>query len=469
MQSNGILKVESIKQLVAEILNTPKTPLLLILPSLFWYLSLFPGRLGADGSAAISLIQRGESTNWWTSTFFWFLKISTFNGQQIWLTSLILLVTLFISINYFLNSLHLAPSLKMKLIFIVTATPFYGNFGLNVSHDVFTSSGVLLLTGYSFREYLHKKKAQKTDLGILVFASIILSNSITGLFLIFLFLLFHFFRQAYRFQALCALLVTIAVYVISSFGVTKTETPMYKLPIIADIKCVVQHKSTLIDDEKWQTLLLMADRDTWEKPKSCASVDSALEEIDSVSLRKVDMAELLSAYISIAFKYPEIVIYSHIQRASVALPPPFFFGPKNMIENDPSKPIGVDTNFALQSGPMVFHPSVDLKSLQIHNKYLRIFEAMALLPGFLINQASWFWGWGGLWLWPIFLYLILFEKSLTWKKLIFCLHPILLSHFFLLLVSPISAPRYVLSTIIIGIVCLILILERTVRAVRSKI
>ena len=60
-------KLTFVKRLIA---RDVKYILLIGCVVVFWYLAFFPGRLGYDYSLAIRMIQEGESTDWWTSTFF---------------------------------------------------------------------------------------------------------------------------------------------------------------------------------------------------------------------------------------------------------------------------------------------------------------------------------------------------------------------------------------------------------------
>ena len=73
--------------------------------ALFWYISLFPGRIGTDPVQAIKLMEKNQSTDWWSALYFWFLRVTTFNGQSIWLASLLSLIPLYLSLIYFLYSL----------------------------------------------------------------------------------------------------------------------------------------------------------------------------------------------------------------------------------------------------------------------------------------------------------------------------------------------------------------------------
>ena len=88
----------------------------------FWYLALYPGRLGYDYSLAIRMIQNGESTNWWTAFYFWILRVTSFNGRSIALISLIGLVVLALSLKYFLDAL-ISNSLLCLLRFMAFLVP----------------------------------------------------------------------------------------------------------------------------------------------------------------------------------------------------------------------------------------------------------------------------------------------------------------------------------------------------------
>jgi hypothetical protein len=130
--------------------------------------------------------------------------------------------------------------------------------------------------------------------------------------------------------------------------------------------------------------------------------------------------------------------------------------------------VGLNTNIALQLGPEVLHPSIDLPSLKLDVNFLKPLESFALLGTFIVNQASWFWGWGGLWLWPIFIYLLFRLKERNALSLISLTYPILITHAVLIAVGPIPAPRYVMSTILVGNIILLFLLSELFSKSKSK-
>ena len=86
-----------------------------ILVTFFWYVSLFPGRIGSDPVKAILLMRQGASTDWWTAQYFWVLKLTSINGESIWLASLISLIVLYACTSYFIFSVLFANSGNLTL------------------------------------------------------------------------------------------------------------------------------------------------------------------------------------------------------------------------------------------------------------------------------------------------------------------------------------------------------------------
>lgn len=422
--------------------------------AIFWYVSLYPGRLDSDGSSALLMLSEGKSTNWWTATYFWFLKITTLNGHIISLTSLILLISLYYSLYYFIWSIPVTSSRKSLTLFIVCLTPLFGNFGVNISHDVFTCSGILLLTGYLTR-LVQDNILAPPRFSSLILATLFLSNSLTGIGILVVIccVLVIFFHK--YFAVILMSLLAITIFLTTSIGISKNPIDMPMLPILADMKCVAQHPLVELSKKQKEILFSIETEQIWSTPKTCSSIDAALSDFANLEITKFDRRAILKTYSEFIMEYPEIIIQTHLQRASVALPPPFFSGPRNMTDRNTDNPVGLGTNTALQSGSVVLHPSVDLAKFKLDNQFHRLLEGVALLPGFLINQASWFWGWGGLWLWPIFGYVVFFLRGRIRKMRLIVLMPVITNHLILLTVGPVPSPRYVMSTIIIGLTCAI--------------
>ena len=435
--------------------------------ALFWYISLFPGRIGSDPVQSINLMEKNQSTDWWSALYFWFLQLTTFNGQSIWLASLLSTIPLYLSLIYFLYSL---PEKKLRVdrvAFFICLSPLFGNFAVNINHDVFFTSGILLLLGYSLRVYL--KSSKQIDKYLPFMAIILFLNSRTGYILIAVFIVYIFLVSRKSLNTLILIFFTVCLFLLTSIGITKTSVPMHYLPFLADIKCVAQHPEARITDKEWNYLVRIASTDDWKKPITCSNMDIAIGEIRSKRLETLHPIEFFKNYFSIAIKNPAIVIQAHLQRSSIALPPPLFQGPQNQVDGNINNPVGLNTNIALQLGPVVLHPSIDYPPLKIDNDYLKPLESFALLGSFLVNQASWFWGWGGLWLWPIFIYLLFKVKERRPLEFIKLTYPIIVTHAVLIAVGPIPAPRYVMSTVLIGNILLLFLLSELFEKTKGNV
>lgn len=425
-----------------------------ILISAIWYLSLFPGRLGFDYAKAIVMIQNGESTNWWTSLFWWFLKITSFNGQTIAVSSLLCLSALGYSLYYLIESIPGNTYVNRLALLLLSLTPIYGAFGVNVSHDVFQAAGILIFTGFHLRMVCFETKIVSIDYVALSMASAMVLTTHYGLPLIAINIVIMLIQRYFKLGILISG-VTFLITVISPLGITQVPTYGLVIPIMGDLKCVAQLESSELSASDWVFLQSMAPKLEWLEPKTCSFIDYSLEDMKSIDLGSIPLSkDLVRNYLRITSNNPAVVAMAHFQRASIALPPPFFFGPQNQVTRNPDVPIGQGTNNALQSYPGVLHPSIDEPSVDMKITWLAPLEALAQAGIFVINQASWFWGWGGLWLWPFVVFLLFSLKGTGLFRRLTVLANIAVLHGLLLILSA-PLPRYVIATILLGIYVLL--------------
>ena len=420
----------------------------------FWYVSLFPGRIGYDYVKLAEMIRDGESTAWWGATYFWFYKLFTFNAQSIFLISLVGLLVLFHSLKYFIYSLPISDSKRNQILIIMTTTPLFGVFGVTVSHDIFQCAGVILLVSVRLRIYLNVD-SELLMRKIILLSGIYLTTTQIGLVIYGVFLLSFILRK--KLWAIFFLFITVLISAFANFGIDSNGTAKEFLPgtlrnlILIDLKCIVQHADVQLSNDEWKVLEVYAPREAWLTETTCSNPDvlAAPLKLSQVSIGSTP--QLFRLFIKLAFSEPAIPLMSHIQRSRVALPPPFFQPPSNQVDLDIDVPVGKGTNTALQSGPGILHISIDDSKYDKRPKLLKPLEAIALLPAFFFNQSSWLWSWGGFWLWPL---LIFFIKGcrLNTRNLILIGLPILTLHTLLFLIGPSSLGRYVMASIYMGVI-----------------
>jgi hypothetical protein len=125
--------------------------------------------------------------------------------------------------------------------------------------------------------------------------------------------------------------------------------------------------------------------------------------------------------------------------------------PENQVNFDFSQPLGKGTNSALQSGPPLLHPSIDSPELDQRLSLMKPLEVIVQFPAFLVNQASWFWGWAGFWLVVALIASIklkLFKNSST---MFFSFLPLLLLHLIIIAIGFNPQGRHLMASIFVGL------------------
>jgi len=419
---------------------------------IFWYVSQFPGRLGFDNSEIIRMLRAGRSTDWWSSEFFWYVKIFSFDGRFIFLLSALQAALLTFYLSKFIRIFIEKKNVQNFVIVAAIANPIFGNMAVNVSHDTFIVIGILSIVTDNIT-YFRNKQASTSESNlnkIMIFVGLVsLTFSSLGKIILVSQVIFLVLTRRMNFRNLGNLALVAALSLTTFVNVDHYDKTHINQLLVFDLKCIAQHEQAEISDLQWSTLESFAPRDEWKTPVSCKLGDAQIAVMPNLNYR--NLGKLTGIYFELLKQNPAIVLQAHFQRASQALPPPFFFGPENQVVRDPNIPVGLGSNNALQQGTELLHPSVDEPTVNIKVKIFYPFEVVAQTLMFIVNQASWFWGWGGLWLYPILTFYILKGRL---NRIIPELFPIAILHLSLLVIGPGPFGRYVLTTILIGYILL---------------
>lgn len=416
---------------------------------LFWYIALFPGLLSFDPKVLLAKIVNGETTNLWSGSYFWFIKLTTFNGREIFLTSFLTLLILTIAISRLIGSFPVTIRQKHLVLRCVLVSPLYGFTGANISRDVFQCTAIIFLISYGLR-VSQGKINNKTDLiaGLVLLQFANIGIAVAAIYIVILFIS----RQIKLFVNL-SLCLAILLFG-SNWTLQKDSSGQFLSPFISDLKCVVQDKDARISQDDLDFLYTFAPKEIWNNPVSCSVADLTNFSINSPETEFAKLFRFFEVYVRVAIHNGPTVIMAHIQRSRGALPPPFFPGPTNQVNLDPIVPVGLNSNFALQDGAPAIHPSLDNKNYSISNPFSGLLFPIVQVGAFLINQASWFWGWGGLWMWPIAIAALRWQKRGYFRNIKLILLPILAVHFLYFLFAPSPSPRFYLGTILTGVTIL---------------
>jgi hypothetical protein len=438
----------------------------------FYWVSLFPARFGADTNSLIILLENDQSTAHWTALYFRTFQVITFDGRIIWLGSLICLLILALSLENMLRAVARNEIVLKRARLIIALTPFFGVFGMTLDHQLFTTVGFINCLAYCFNRRI--EILPSTSRQYFLYKYIWLSLSFLFLQMTFQGMLIScifFFLILARTKALL-LSILVALFSITSATVFQVSTEksevsaaisdLRMVPFLGDIKCVVQHPRVKLTDLESQVLAKVGGLENWQNPTSCIVADNAFFALHGSSKYQ---KEIIRTWLSLATRYPQLVLIAHIQRSSMALPPPFFRGQPNMVPTNDLEPAGIQLSVELHQWSELFKTSIDNVRLKENRpQVVRFLEPLPLLLAFLFNQNSQLWGWGGLWLLISLIILILRRKENSPPSELITLVPLFLLSLFLFVMSPASACRYVMPQILFG---LILLLEYSLTRLQS--
>ena len=186
--------------------------------NLFWLLALYPARLGADSSALLSMIRDGKSTDWWTGTFYWFFRLTSFGGKYPALTSAIQLLIFSSAIIYLIFSFRFSLRTQKLTTVIFLMSPIYGFFGMAIAHDLTQTAGVLLVVAFEFRILNSLEKSR--DSLVLPIACALLLTTHSGVILIIIVLFRLLAFKGVKITILTSVILAM-VYSLTSHGITK--------------------------------------------------------------------------------------------------------------------------------------------------------------------------------------------------------------------------------------------------------
>jgi hypothetical protein len=419
--------------------------------SLFLYFILqFPGRIGADANTAMGLMREGKSTSYWTELYFWFLKILTFDGTHISLVSFVGLACFIFALSFLTNQLWSISKVKSPIVYyILILSPIVGVYAMTVDHNLQATTGNLLAVGLLVK-LVNEKSYSRADYVIFAIAVFLSAMSFIGLvglagFLVSLLLL------KFPIKKLVVLGLAVIFFVSSStfLPATPRSVGFKYTPFLMDIRCLVPNKNVEISMNDLEFLSTLGPLEIWKEPVSCIVADST--EFARPSVTPQNELELMKVWFRLARDNPRYILLAHVQRASVALPPGITASQPNAYETNLLLPFGTDTPRELRTwNGVVDDNRYQTEEIQKQPVILSYLHYAIILPTILLNNYSWFWGWGGLWL---LVGTIVSLRRWGISGITFLL-PIYSCHLLLFAMSPTPNPRYTFLATITGLTLL---------------
>lgn len=124
-----------------------------VVATLTWVLGSWPGMLTGDSIASLFQIIKGPYYDWHPIAYTLFIQLFTFNGQFIWLVSIVQSLLFGISVYFFTRScfVDISRSKAIWITGILQATPFVGGLAVTMWKDIPYTSFLLLGLGMLIR------------------------------------------------------------------------------------------------------------------------------------------------------------------------------------------------------------------------------------------------------------------------------------------------------------------------------
>ena len=421
-----------------------------ILSLVLYFVLQFPGRIGADANTAMALMRGGSSTSNWTELYFWFLKILTFNGHYIALVSFIGFAFFVFSLHFLTDQLWNICSRRSPILYyIFMLSPIAGVYGMTVDHNLQATTGNIFLIGLLVKHY-DQKRFTVGDYKLIVFAVLLSAMSfigVAGLLGFFIGLLIARFPIR---NLLGLFLVSVFVILGSTWLPAAPRSLGFKFtPFLMDIRCLVPNPNVEISAQDLEFLATLGPLETWKDPVSCIVAESS--EFVRASVTQDNQVDIIKIWLRLVRDNPRYILLAHVQRASVALPPGLSVPQPNGYETNLVLPLGSNTPRWLHTWDGVVDDSrYQTEDIQKQPAILSYLQYIVIFPSIVLNNFSWFWGWGGLWL---LVASIVVMRRWGLRGMPF-LMPIYVSHAFFFIMSPTPNPRYTYLAIVTGLVML---------------
>jgi hypothetical protein len=403
----------------------------------FWYVTLFPGKVHVDTGSQLLLIQNGQTTNQWTSSYFFILQLLTFRGESTALVSLCSLLILYFTVRYFCRVFGQSFQYMNRALTFIMCTPLFGFWGMAVNHDIFAACGSILLFSLSAEYFIYHKRPS-----IFILIAGVLLSTFSYLTLSSACVLALFFLIKRRIKDCLVVVLTVSTFLVINFsGIYVTPKSETSISLLSDIKCATESFSNNLDQKDWNTLTTLAPKAFWVTPQknfTCYQSNNIFGEINKLNL---DSKEVLQVWIHVLQDQPTVVFLSHLMKSSQAFPPLVMQPPTNYLDIS-----GNSRDFRNpQSNSWLMTTRDGSKNFPVPG--ISIIGNTVDFTGFIVNLRTDYLGWAGLWLILSMLILIFKFRNLKYLWIFFTVGA---PHVMVFLLAPGVDLRYLAGTCLIG-------------------
>lgn len=415
---------------------------------LFWALIRFPGVPHTDTEEQYKLIDEGQITNQWTLSWYFLLKLSSFTVSPLAFITILQLIAMLVVLRKLGSSIVNEFPCAHRAVTFFLFTPFFGYPATTVNHDLFPVCGLLLLFVVLYELKINQKSPSKILLAISTLLCLFSYISIFAAALVLLYLL----TSQIKFFAAGMTVVLSSMIVVNFIFPNISPSNLKWVSLVSDIKCATEDQSNVLNTQQQDMLASLAPIDYWTEKQdySCAASN---EIISSLSFSEITGPQILRLWFSIGRDNPGPYIKAHLIKGGFALPPPFSTKPKDVFDLN-----SLDLEKRHNNEFLIMDRSAQPPKGVLVDTLRNIVDLLA----YTMNLFTGWIAWAGLWLAFV---VATFSKRLSKKlggvsipQILVVFAPFLLTHLFILVASPVSDARYLMATIVIGLLILLAVL-----------
>lgn len=294
-----------------------------------WWVALYPGLFGEDSLITLAEARSGHVTVWFTAWWIYLVRFVSLDTHAIPLVTLAgIWLLVWSTREWAASALPPGPSRRLAIT-TIAASPLIGALGIQLRHDAWMTSGLLLWAATVTRTRGFRESLTMVD--YLQLAAVVVlvptrHNGLPTLVVGSLALLCLYLGSRRRFAAILLIvglgglgLTTVAT---RAAGATHSVDPAQMVEAVsADISCLIS-RGVEPSEADWTTLESIAARPDWAQPRACQFVNPIFAA-PSFRLEAFEgrTSALLRVWLDLTWKAPLEVVAIRAQRATLFLPP----------------------------------------------------------------------------------------------------------------------------------------------------
>lgn len=290
---------------------------------------MYPGLFGEDSLITLGQARSGDITVWFTAWWVWVIKALTLNTRAIPLLTLAGALVFAWSVREWAIAVLPAGRARVWAIVVMCATPLVGGLGIQVRHDAWMTSGLLLALAAAARAST-KGRFALSDYARLLLAMLLIPTRHNGLGTLLLAAAIGAVALPRERKAFAASFAAVAagVFVVTQAATVAAGRPHSIDPaqavewMMADVACMVADPTIQLTADEWAGLEPIASRQDWAQPVACRFVSPLFIAL-SFKIEAVEAATpgLVRTWLSLGRRHPITLAYVHIRRVNLFLPP----------------------------------------------------------------------------------------------------------------------------------------------------